>query len=284
MTRTRFDHVSVAGVQVRYAHAGPADLSTAVVFVHGNPGSADDWTELVDAVGEHGRAVALDMPDFGETLAPPGFAHTIEGYAGFLAQALSALGIARVHLVLHDFGGPFGLAWAGGAVDALASVTLIDTGFLPGYRWHVLARIWRTPVVGEVFQAITTRRAFRASISRGEPRGLPRAFVDRMYDHYGRRTRRAVLKLYRATDDPAAGAELMPVLAALDLPALVIWGEHDRYLPASYAARQRAAFPSADVHVLTASGHWPHADAPQTVKRCLAEFLAPQLASTRPVA
>jgi pimeloyl-ACP methyl ester carboxylesterase len=265
---------------MRYAHAGPADASDAVVFMHGNPGSADDWTALVAAVGDHGRAVAPDMPDFGQTVAAPGFQHTVEGYAGFLDQALSALGIARVHLVLHDFGGPFGLAWAGAHLDALASVTLIDTGVLPGYRWHVQARIWRTPVLGEAFQAITTRRAFRSAISRGEPRGLPRAFVDRMYDHYDRRTRRAVLKLYRATDDPGGGTELAKAFAAVTVPALVIWGEHDRYLPASYASRQRDVFPSADIHVLPASGHWPYADAPDTVRQLLVEFLAPKLSAT----
>jgi pimeloyl-ACP methyl ester carboxylesterase len=230
---------------MRYAHAGPGNTSTAVVFVHGNPGSADDWTELVAALGEHGRAIALDMPDFGETIAATGFQHNVDAYAEFLAEALATLEIAHVHLVLHDFGGPFGLAWA-------------------------------------AFQAITTRRAFRASISRGEPRGLPRAFVDRMYDHYGRRTKRAVLKLYRATDDPGGDSDLVQALAAREIPALVIWGEHDRYLPASYAARQREAFPSAEIHVLPASGHWPHADAPDTVERLLTEFLAPRLASAPP--
>lgn len=274
MSSASWDRVRVAGTDMRYAHAGPADGDTAVVFVHGNPGSADDWTALAGAVGERCRAVAPDMPDFGETPAPPGFEHTVDGYAGFLGKALATLGIKHAHLVAHDFGGPFALAWAGAHLEALASITLIDTGFLPGYRWHRLARIWRTPVVGEVFQAITTRQAFRRSISRGEPRGLPRPFVDRMYDHYGRRTKRAVLKLYRASDDPGRGSESMAALAQLDIPALVMWGEHDRYLPASYAARQREAFPSADIHVLPASGHWPHADAPDTVERLLLEFVS----------
>ncbi len=282
MSAPVFQRVPVGAVQARYAHAGPADDPTAVVFVHGNPGSADDWRALVGEVGEHGRAVALDMPDFGETAAAPGFQHTVDGYAAFLGEALAALGVARVHLVVHDFGGPFGLTWAGKHPDALASVTLIDTGFLPGYRWHVLARIWRTPVLGEVFQATTTRRGFRWLVSRGEPQGLPRPFIEGMYDHYGRRTKRAVLKLYRSTNDPSGDPEIARTLGALDIPALVIWGEHDRYLPASHAARQRDVFPSADVHVLPASGHWPQADAPDTVQRCLVEFLAPQLVSAGP--
>lgn len=58
-----------------------------------------------------------------------------------------------------------------------------------------------------------------------------------------------------------------------DIPALVIWGEHDAYLPAAFATRQRKAFPSAEVHVLPASGHWPYVDAADTVERLLVEFL-----------
>lgn len=272
----RRDRLAVGPVSTRLVEAGPEDAAEAMVFIHGNPGSADDWERLAAAVGETGRrAVAFDLPDFGETEAAPGFEHTSAGYAGFVGEALAALGIERVHLVLHDFGGPIGLVWAATDPDALASVTLIDTGILPGYRWHRLARIWRTPVLGELFQATATRGAFRFLVNRDEPRGLPREFLDGMYDHYDKRTRRAVLKLYRATDDPdAPSAELTALMAPRDLPALVIWGEADAYLPASYAARQREAFPSADVHVLPASGHWPFADAPETVERLLVEFVS----------
>lgn len=273
LARTR---LAVAGTETRLIAAGPPQDAEAVVFVHGNPGSADDWARLVGAAAGAGkRAVAFDLPDFGETIAPAGFEHSAPGYAAFLGAALETLGIERVHVVLHDFGGPIGLVWAAMDPDALASATLIDTGILPGYKWHRLARIWRTPVLGEVFQATATRGAFRALLNRNEPRGLPRPFVEEMYDHYDRRTRRAVLKLYRATDDPgAAGAQFAALMAPRDIPALVIWGEADAYLPASYAERQRQAFPSAQVHVLPDSGHWPFADAPEAVERLLVGFLS----------
>ena len=157
----------------------------------------------------------------------------------------------------------------------MASLTLIDTGVFPGYRWHSMARIWRTPVLGELLQACASRGVFRRLISLREPRGLPRDFVETMYDHYDKRTRRAVLKLYRATDDPGgAGLEFTRLVAERELPTLVIWGEHDPYLPSEYAVRQRDLLPSADVHVLTSSGHWPFADSPETVERLLLEFLA----------
>jgi pimeloyl-ACP methyl ester carboxylesterase len=275
-TSVRRDRLAVGPVRTRLVEAGPAGASEALVFLHGNPGSADDWVQLATAVGATGtRAVAFDLPDFGETEATGGFEHSVPGYARFVGEALAALGIERVHLLLHDFGGPIGLVWAASDPGALASVTLIDTGILPGYTWHRLARIWRTPVLGELLQATTTAGGFRFLVNRNEPRGLPREFVDTMYGHIDKRTKRAVLKLYRATDDPgAAAAEFSALMAPRDIPALVIWGEHDAYLPASYAARQRQAFPSADVHVLPASGHWPYADAPETVERLLVEFVS----------
>jgi pimeloyl-ACP methyl ester carboxylesterase len=263
------------GTRTRLVQGGPADASEAVVFVHGNPGSADDWERMVGAAAGTGkRALAFDLPDFGETIAPEGFEHDLPGYAAFVGEALQELGVERVHLVIHDFGGPIGLVWAMANPDAIASITLIDTGLMPGYRWHSTARVWRTPIAGEALQAAATRSLFRFLITVREPRGLPREFVERMYDHYDRRTRRAVLRLYRATPDPGGMSEnLIGLFRSRDIPALVIWGEDDPYLSSSYAPRQREAFPSADVHVLPASGHWPFADAPETVERLLAEFL-----------
>ena len=67
--------------------AGPETASEAVVFVHGNPGSCDDWERLAGAVGALGvRAVALDLPDFGETIAPEGFVHDVPTYASFVIR------------------------------------------------------------------------------------------------------------------------------------------------------------------------------------------------------
>jgi len=269
--------VNVEGISTRLLQAGEGDDGEAVVFLHGNPGSADDWEALIAAIAGDARprrALAFDLPDFGETIAPDGFSHTVPGYVDFVEQAMSTLGVSRAHLVLHDFGGPIGLVWAAAHADRLRSVTLIDTGMLPGYRWHRMARIWRTPLLGELMQAITFRSGFRRAIAAAEPRGLPRDFIDRMYDQYDRRTKRAVLELYRSTNDPgAAASEFAAWMAPKDIPALVIWGERDSYLPSSYAERQRDAFPSAEVHVLSDAGHWPFADSPETVERLMLEFL-----------
>lgn len=273
MSAVSRSQLTVGGTTTRVVEAGPGGEREAVVFVHGNPGSCDDWLRLAAAAGDVRRAVAVDLPDFGETIAPPGFDHRPQSYAAWLGEAIDALGIERVHLVLHDFGGPIGLFWAFGHPERLASITLIDTGILPGYRWHRLARIWRTPVLGELFQAITPGKRLAKGIGKPEPRGLPREFAETMGRHFDRRTKRAVLRLYRATPHPGqVPAGGLPV-APPELPVLVIWGKGDVYIPWAYAERQRDAFPSAEVHVLDDSGHWPFADAPEEVADLVVGFL-----------
>lgn len=266
--------ISVGPVTTRLLQAGPHQASEAVVFLHGNPGSAADWTALVREVGERRRAVAFDLPDFGQTVAGPDFGHTINEYTEFLDEALETLGISRVIFVLHDLGGFFGLQWTAANPDRVAAVALINTGILPGYKWHRMARVWQTPGLGELAQAVTTRAMFRRQISSQEPRGLPREFIDEMYDNFDRRTKAAVLDLYRdarsISDDAAI---LAPTLAAVDLPSLVVWGVGDSYLGSELAERQKEAFPSAEVHLLPDSGHWPFIDDPATVTRLLVDFL-----------
>jgi pimeloyl-ACP methyl ester carboxylesterase len=272
--RTR--ELRVHGIRSPMIEAGSPEAPEAAVFVHGNPGSSRDWERLVAAVGEHGRALALDMPGFGRADKPLDFDYTVGGYAAFLAGALRGLGVERAHIVGHDFGGPFALAWAAANPDSFASAVMINTGVLLGYRWHALARIWRTPLAGELFQATATRAGFRLLLRRGNPRGLPREFIDRMYDDYDRATRRAVLRLYRSTP-PGFGEALAPRLRELDRPALVLWGAADPYIPVEQAERQRESFPRAEVIVLERSGHWPFVDDPEAVERALVPFLRERL-------
>lgn len=208
----RVRELRVDGIRTVLREVSPAHDREAVVFIHGNPGSSADWAGLLERVGGFCRAVAWDAPGFGKADKPRDFPQTVDGHADFINKTLDTLGIDRAHLVVHDFGGPWGMRWAATHPDRFASAVLVNTGVLLDYRWHVLARIWRTPVVGELFMAITTRFGFCALLRRGNPRGLPREFLDRMYDDFDRGTRSAVLRLYRATD---LGASVQALSEAL---------------------------------------------------------------------
>ena len=112
---------------------------------------------------------------------------------------IEKLGIERVHLVAHDFGGPFATTWAAQHPDRVASVTLVNTAVLLDYRWHRLARVWRTPVVGELIQRLTTPEVARFVVRHDNP-GLSGQWVDTIAGHLTPDgTKRAVLRLYRST-------------------------------------------------------------------------------------
>jgi pimeloyl-ACP methyl ester carboxylesterase len=69
------------------------------------------------------------------------------------------------------------------------------------------------------------------------------------------------------------GRRQAAVLRRRPRPALVVWGAQDPYVPASLAAKQRQAFPDAQIHVLQGDGHWPFVDEPERVLRLVVPFL-----------
>ncbi len=281
MSALRRTQLELDDVRSPMIEAGPEGATEAVLFVHGNPGSRTDWTELVEAAGDLARAVAIDMPGFGKSELSGDFHPHVGAYADFIERARTQLGIERVHLVVHDFGGPFGLFWGLQHPDSWASVVLINVGVLPGYRWHKMARRWRTPVLGELVQAWIPRSAWRRAMQSTNPKGLPPAFVDKMYDDYDRTTRRTVLELYRATPDPGDAAEQVgEAISKVHEPALVVWGAQDPYIGVQFAERQREFFDVSDVVILDQSGHWPYQDDPQRVREAMLAFLAEQLGSS----
>jgi pimeloyl-ACP methyl ester carboxylesterase len=117
-----------------------------------------------------------------------------------------------------------------------------------------------------------------------DPSGLPDAHrprepalvqtgADRLYDvSKSWPTKRAVLKLYRASPASAMGT-LRDPLRALDRPALVVWGTGDAYIAWQQAERQRESFPSARIELLEGLGHWPFLEDPGRVNEQVIPFL-----------
>ena len=229
-----------------------------VLYVHGVPDSAEMWDPLLAQTG----GLALDLPGFGRSAKPSHGPYTIDGLADAIEAFLAHSGVDRVSLVLHDWGA-VGLAFAQRAPERIERIVLADVvPFLAGYRWHRVARMWRTPVVGELAMGFTTRYLMQ----RGS--GRSGADVDRVMRHFDHGTQRALLKLYRAADPDvlaAAGRDLGRVTA----PALIVWGERDPYLPADFARPLADALgtPAPEVEVVPGAGHWVVTEDPATVSR-----------------
>ena len=251
----------VAGVSVHWRVEGDAPI----LYLHGVPSSSWDWIPFLERTGGY----APDLPGFGSSDKPAHFDYSIEGYGAFLRTYVDHLGLDRYSLVLHDWGA-VGLALAMAEPSRVERLVLIDVvPFTPGYRWHRVARVWRTPLLGELLMGYSfkggMRRASREWLAAPGP--APDAMVDEVWRHFDHGTQRAILKLYRsappATLD-AAGERLGDVKA----PALVVWGDRDPYLPTSFAhaLAERLGGP-AEVEVVEGARHWPWLDRPELVDR-----------------
>jgi len=264
------DHV-ISGVRCA-VHDSEPGRAEAVVFVHGSPGPLDDWEGLAEPAAALARVVAMDMPGYGRSARPRDFDYTVDGYARFLGDLLDQLQVDRAHLVLHDFGGAWGLRWGLDHPDRLASVTFINCGLLDGYRWHTFARIWQTPILGEIAQCATTAWGMQRALDRLNPKPMPRRFVERVLRYADWGHKRAVLKLYRASRHLGQTTLALPDVAKI-LPVCVIWGAEDPFIDVRFAAQQRRHFPAAQLHVLDGLGHWPFLDDLEAVRSPLIRFL-----------
>lgn len=271
--RTETGSVIVDGVAVHYRRL-PGEGPPAV-FVHGVPTHSEDWGPVLERMG--GPAIALDLPGFGRSERPPPerFSASIEAYDDLFRGFLEAMEIGAYSLAVHDWGG-VGLIAAQRDPDRLERLVVVNAvPLLPGYRWHRTARIWRTPMLGELSTRIWSRRAVAAALreSRGDWSRPPREFVDLVWDHLGAGTFRSILALYRSAP-PARLAEAGRRLGAIRCPALVVWGMRDRYIPGRFGAAYAEALGGAELLELPRVGHWPWWEN-ATVAGRIAAFLEP---------
>jgi pimeloyl-ACP methyl ester carboxylesterase len=243
---------------------------TPVVYCHGNPTHGEDWAPFLE---RGGPAVAIDMPGWGRSdrPGPKRFDCSMHGLSAFLERCLNELGIAERKLVVHDWGS---LALIGAQkrpllVEKLVVINAIP--LLPGYRWHWVAQIWRRRPWGELANATTTKRSLALTLrqARSDRSPMPPEFVEMVWRHWDRGTKRAILQLYRDADPDrlvAAGRDL----GRLSCPSLVLWGDRDPYLPAKFARDYAAVLPNSQLELVEGAGHWPWIDDPSVVDRILA--------------
>lgn len=239
------------------------------VFLHGNPDSSIMWRGVIAEMKQRFRCLAPDLPGFGFSSIPRGFDYSLEAMAGFVNDLMNAAGIREpANLIVHDFGGPYGLAWAVRHPERVRSIAAINTIFFADYKWHPWARIWRTPLIGELSMMTNNWRLFRSAVRKGSP-GLSEEHLRETYALLRPQTRRMVLKLYRATDpEKFRGWEDQLLELTTRVPTCVLWGDRDPYIDSKYAER----FGAKQVWHFPEYGHWLPAEAPKEVAARLMGF------------
>jgi haloalkane dehalogenase len=227
------------------------------------------WRHLLPALGEAGvRALAPDLAGFGDSAPdPPG---TWERHIEAVERFRTELGLERVLLVVHDWGGLIGLRWACDQPDAVESLVISCTGFFPEGKWHGLAEAMRTPGTGEELIDGMTRDGFAAVLRQACP-----SMDDEALDEYWKgfadeERRRGQLELYRSGDFEKL-APYKGRLSELGVPALVLWGEGDSFAPVAGAHRFHKELPESELVVVDA-GHFVFEEAPEESTSAVVAF------------
>jgi haloalkane dehalogenase len=260
---------------IAYREASPdAPTGGPVLLIHGFPQSSYMWLPVVEAIGKSGRrAIAPDLVGYGDSPAdPPG---TWERHVEAIERFRESLGLERVVLGLHDWGGLIGLRWACDHPDAVSALILSNTGFFADSEWHDLARALRTPGLGERLLDNLTQEAFATML-----RDFGGRFTDEALDQYWKTFtsaagRQGVLELYRSGDFD----KLKPYdgqVGAMGVPALILWGRNDLFAPVEAAERFQNEILDSKVIVLDDSSHFLYDDEPVRCAREIVEFLDEQ--------
>jgi haloalkane dehalogenase len=229
------------------------------------------WRQLLPALAATGRrAIAPDLPGYGDSA--PDTPGTWERHVAACERFRTAVGLDRVVIVVHDWGGLIGLRWACDHADAVAGLVISNTGFFPDVEWHELGRALRTTGQGEALIDSVSRDGLAALLG-----NLAHAIDDRVIDEYWKafeseEGRRGMLELFRSGDleklEPYEGR-----LAALEVPTLVIWGENEEYTPSAGAERFGREIPHAEVVMIENAGHFLWDDQPEACAREVVGFL-----------
>jgi haloalkane dehalogenase len=256
--------LDVDGARLSYVDEGEGE---PIVMVHGTPTWSFMYRHLIRDLSRRYRCVAPDHLGFGLSERPASWSYRPQDQARNLARLIEALRLKDLTLVVHDYGGPIGLAYALDRPENVRRLVLYNTWMWSfdgdrAFRW--LARV----LGGRLGRYLYERRAFSVRVM------LRHAVADR------RRYTPAVERHYlEALDGHATwvyARELLRSGAWFDelwrrrdriagIPAILIWGMKDpafaRYLP-----RWRQLFEQAEVVQLADCGHAPPEErAPETL-------------------
>jgi len=278
---------TVNGLQLHYLDEGPPG-GEVLLMLHGNPTWSFYYRSLVLALRGTYRCIVPDHIGMGRSESPPpaAYGYRLANRVDDLESLLDQLELPqRITLVLHDWGGMIGMAWACRHPDRIARLILFNTAAFhppPGVTLPWQLRLARMPIIGPLL--VQGGNAFcRGAAATGSARGGLPAPVRTAYllPHCSWSRRYAVLAFVR--DIPVGPAHPSYTLVSrveeglgrlTATPMLVCWGLRDFVFHPGFLASWRERFPAAEVTSYENAGHLLLEDAGAEVAARVGDFLA----------
>lgn len=273
--------VEAMGIRTSYLEAGPAD-APPVLLLHGlGATNASLLPCLADLATDH-RVLAPDLPGFGQTEAPSA-SYNPAWFAAWVEAFQHAVGARRAVLVGNSLGGRVSLEAGLTHPRSVRGLVLLTPS--PAFRrlrqWVPAVRLLR-PELAHVPFSLNHRlvvEAVRGMFS--DPDRLPGPWYDAAADECVRvfRSRAHRVAFFAVArqiflEDAWGRNGFWDRLPRLEPPALFVWGDRDRLVPASFHRHVVDALPDARSVVLEDSGHVPQFEHPEATMALVREFLA----------
>jgi haloalkane dehalogenase len=120
-------YVTVKGARMHYLEQGEGD---PILLVHGNPTSSYLWRNVIPRLAPVGRCIAPDLIGMGRS-AKPDIGYRLFDHVAYFEGFIAALGLERMRLVLHDWGGFLGLHFAARHPGRVSAIALMETVLKP---------------------------------------------------------------------------------------------------------------------------------------------------------
>lgn len=243
-----------------------------VICLHGIPTSGHLYHHVQTYLNGQFNVVAVDLPGFGKSDKSLKWRYHFSEYIIWLDQFIDYLACSKVHLVVHDYGGPIGLGWATRYPEKLASLMILNTTiFIEHFRPPLVAILGLTPVLGRLaIQHGMRDEIFSQQLSQ-EFVAISHADLTKFVLNYKDENSRKVLaKIFRqyAFSLPYL-YQIRKNLHKLHMPVSILFGENDPYCRVSNAYAFARAIPHAQLLIAKNAKHFVAMDEPLLVAHTL---------------
>ncbi len=255
--------IDVEGSRLHYVDEGDGPI---LLLLHGNPTWSFLYRHVIAALRHRFRCIALDLPGFGLSRPAPGYRFTPAEHATVVERFVTELRLSSFTPVVHDWGGPIGLAVAARHPELVRALVICNTFAWPAQGDRHFE--WFSKLMGGPLGRLAIRR-LNAFVNFIVPAGTRRHLSPAEMAHYRRpfptpdaRTPTHVFpREILASHDFLAEVEAgLPRLA--HLPALIAWGAKDVAFRDAERRRFEAALPHHRSLVFEQAGHYLQEDVP----------------------
>jgi len=274
--------ITPRGARLSYLDEGPRN-DEAVLLLHGNPTWSFYFRDLVRELSAAGlRCIAPDHIGMGLSEKPEEYPYTLEMRIADLEALVAALGLKRVHLVVHDWGGAIGFGFAVRHPGMIGRLVILNTAAFTSHLMPFRISLCRTPGLGPLlvrgWNGFARPATFMAMNRRKLTPDQKRAYLF-PYDTWANRV--AVDAFVRDIPESEAHPS-WSTLAAVErglgqfrnYPALIVWGGRDFCFNDQFLARWQGMLANVQCVRIPDAGHYVLEDAgPQVIPLIKAHLL-----------